>query len=552
MSKFEAVARAVQAAFSGSRAPASSRSPGAPPQQPKAQPPSSDRSAPRSQPERKPDAAPAPRTGARIDVTPRPPVEPRIEVVPAPRQPVRVEPSVKPVPATLKPQQSSPRVEPSPKPASATLKPQQSPPRVETSARPVPATLQPQPSTRVESAPKAAPATLQPQPSAPRVEPAPKAVPATLQPQPSARVEPVPATKESPAAEPVVPKPEGLGRGEAPTLDWGFGPDSDQALLDDLDAGFYMIVQGKTESGEGAAAEAAAPAQQEARGERPEDVVAVREMFEQLAPFYAKPIRDFLIESAWGDPPKTWLSITLPAARALRQAAEKMSLPELGVALADFVAALEVAESAPGAHVGKEAKDFIAGAYERLVTVMPKVFALEQERSVREPIIVHAMLQQVPGLGKVAIDRIYAAGLSQLEMFYTAKPGDIAAATGIPLATAQVLCGRFRAYRDEVQQTAPDQQRQAERKKLEELAHQLRGLNQTFKGASTSWSAQAAKDKRWLRTERERLFLEMTVVLARIGEVELLRRLERLPFERKVAELEAFLTENRGGGQAGG
>ena len=309
MSKFEAVARAVQAAFSGSRAPASSRSPGAPPQQPKAQPPSSDRSAPRSQPERKPDAAPAPRTGARIDVTPRPPAEPRIEVVPAPRQPVRVQPSVKPVPATLKPQQSSPRVEPSPKPASATLKPQQSPPRVETSARPVPATLQPQPSTRVESAPKAAPATLQPQPSAPRVEPAPKAVPATLQPQPSARVEPVPATKESPAAEPVVPKPEGLGRGEAPTLDWGFGPDSDQALLDDLDAGFYMIVQGKTESGEGAAAEAAAPAQQEARGERPEDVVAVREMFEQLAPFYAKPIRDFLIESAWGAPPKTWLSI---------------------------------------------------------------------------------------------------------------------------------------------------------------------------------------------------------------------------------------------------
>jgi len=76
----------------------------------------------------------------------------------------------------------------------------------------------------------------------------------------------------------------------------------------------------------------------------------------------------------------------------------------------------------------------------------------------------------------------------------------------------------------------------------------MRGLNQTFKGAASSWSAQAAKDKRWLRTERERIFLEMTVVLARIGEVELLRRLERLPFERKVAELEVFLTDNKGGG----
>jgi hypothetical protein len=369
----------------------------------------------------------------------------------------------------------------------------------------------------------------------------------------SAALDAPPTSMGSPRSDSKPPKRKKSTRPSAPDIaEWGSGADHEQKLLDEVDAGFYSIVQprGAQASEDDWAAPADAGMQSEAAAPLhapadPVDVAAAVELFEQLAPIYAGPLRDFMIEVAWGDASKTWIAVCAPAARSLRVASDKMDLVDLRVALDDFLAALQLAEAVEGQMISGEAKEMVSGAYDKLVSVMPHVFALEEERGRREPLIVHSLLQQVPGVGKVTLDKIYAAGLTRLDMLYAAHPEEVAVTSGIGIEVARQICGRFQSYRTEVQQMNPDGGRQADRNKLEGLARELRVLNDAFKGAANGWTPQAAQDKRWLRSERERIFLEVKVVLARTGEVELLERLERLPFERKASHLDTFLRDTR-------
>ena len=50
--------------------------------------------------------------------------------------------------------------------------------------------------------------------------------------------------------------------------------------------------------------------------------------------------------------------------------------------------------------------------------------------------------------------------------------------------------------------------------------------------------------KRGLRLSRQATILDITVVLAELGEAELVTQLEKLPFEHKIQRLEAYLKTN--------
>jgi hypothetical protein len=403
----------------------------------------------------------------------------------------------------------------------------------------------------------------------PAVVPGSASARAPLPPSPSAKAAQAAAPQSPPAkSEPAERGTDGgkrrrkSSRPAAPAItEWGADPNHEQKLLDEVDAGFYSIVQPRQDSvdddwaapaqrtGRPSSQKPAAPAAKAHAEPDPVDVAAAVELFEQLAPIYARPLRDFMLEVVWGDASKAWLAVCTPAAKSLRGASDKMDLLELRAALDDFLAALEVIEGIDGAVLGPDAKEMLTGAYDKLVQVMPHVFALEQERGRREPMIVHALMLQVPGVGKVTLDKIYAAGLTRLDMLYAARPDELAVTSGIAAEVARRVCDRIQAYRAEVQQQRPDGGRAADRIKLEALVAELNKLNASFMTAS-GWSAQAVKDKRHLRSERERIFLEVKVVLARSGEVELLERLERVPFERKADHLERFLRDSRGQGQA--
>jgi hypothetical protein len=174
---------------------------------------------------------------------------------------------------------------------------------------------------------------------------------------------------------------------------------------------------------------------------------------------------------------------------------------------------------------------------------MPDAFALDLDRTQRESIILQSLLLQVPDVKKVTLDKMYAAGLSSLEVMLLATPSDIAAATGIPEQTALHIVERFRAYRDQVRKTAPDAAHTRERQRIAQMTARLRKEHAAYEQASQSWSRDATNRKKELRKARAQTLRDIQVELARLGEVARLEQLERLPFEAKLAELEAFLEE---------
>jgi hypothetical protein len=73
----------------------------------------------------------------------------------------------------------------------------------------------------------------------------------------------------------------------------------------------------------------------------------------------------------------------------------------------------------------------------------------------------------------------------------------------------------------------------------------LRREHDDYERASASWTREAGDQKKELRKAREQTLLDIQVELARLGEVERLAKMERLPFEMKLSHLESFLEEAR-------
>jgi DNA repair protein RadA len=305
----------------------------------------------------------------------------------------------------------------------------------------------------------------------------------------------------------------------------------ERLLSSDLDAGFASMQQ-----------PAGAPAVRAAVGV---DLGEVRALFAQLAANHVRAVRDFVIDLRWSDATVEWVTICAPALQSLRRAAEKLELGDLCRALDKFSDALSAAPTAPGQTIAGERRTAILACYDDLSSLMPQAFALDMDQTQRESIILQSLLLQVPDVKKVTLDKMYAAGLSTLEAMLLATPADIVATTGVAEATAQRIVDRFRTYRAHVKATAPDAARTRERQHIADLASRLRREHDAYERACQHWSREAADQKRELRKVRAQTLLDIQVELARLGEVDRLTQIERLPFEGKLIELESFLEDAR-------
>ena len=227
---------------------------------------------------------------------------------------------------------------------------------------------------------------------------------------------------------------------------------------------------------------------------------------------------------------------------SLQRASKEMELVDLHEALEGYSVALRAATESVGATIAGEARDALLLAYTKLAELMPDAFGLDGERGKREAIIVHALLQMVPEMRKNTIDKLYAAGLSSLDTLFVAKADEISATTGITEELASTIVERVRQYREESVKLA-DATRSAERQRLGEVAAEMRDLHVQFELAASDWSDDAHARKKQLRQARAESLLQVKVLLARLGEVDRLGQLERLPFERKIEQIESYLRE---------
>jgi hypothetical protein len=277
----------------------------------------------------------------------------------------------------------------------------------------------------------------------------------------------------------------------------------------------------------------------------PTDYTVVRALFAQLAANHVRQVRDFVIDLRSGEASADWIAVCVPALTSLRRAADKLDFAPLCEALDRLAASLSAAGEMGKPTITGDTKAALLASYEELVSLMPQAFALDQDKSQRETVILQSLLMQIPGVKKVTIDRLYAAGITTLEAMNLAKTEDLAATAGIGLHVAHDIVERFRAYRLQVTTTAPDATRSGERERLAELTAKLRTEHDGHEHAAEHWSADAADKKKELRKARAQTLLDIQVLLARLGEVERLAEIERLPFGKKVERLEAFLEEAR-------
>jgi hypothetical protein len=88
------------------------------------------------------------------------------------------------------------------------------------------------------------------------------------------------------------------------------------------------------------------------------------------------------------------------------------------------------------------------------------------------------------------------------------------------------------------------------REAIAQLTARLRSEHKEYESASQSWSPEAEGKKRELRKARADTLVEIATALAWLGEVEQVEEIERLPFEQKLARLEALLEALEGGSAA--
>ena len=273
------------------------------------------------------------------------------------------------------------------------------------------------------------------------------------------------------------------------------------------------------------------------------DLTEVRALFAQLAANHVRQVRDFMLDLRWGQATIEWIAISEPALKSLRRAAEKLELAEVCAAIDRFGGTL--AGPHPGRTIEGDPRKAILSAYDDLTAVMPQAFALDLDRSQREAAILQSLMLQVPGVHKVTLDKLYAAGATTLEAMMLANASDLAAVSGIDEELAARVVQRFREYKEQVHKAVPDATRAHERDKIAQLVMRLRQEQDDFESASEAWNREASERKKALRKAREQTLLAIQVMLARLGEVDRLKEIDRLPFERKLAHLESFLEEAR-------
>jgi hypothetical protein len=289
-----------------------------------------------------------------------------------------------------------------------------------------------------------------------------------------------------------------------------------------------------------AAPSAPPPPPQQGHGKSTEsDETALRETFEALAVAHVTPIRNAMMEVRFGEAQASWLELGRPALKSLRSMASEVGHEALVAAVDGFVGALQdVLEPGKPPEVTGPLRETLLAAYAPLATCLPRAFALEGERDRREPIVVRALLEQVSELEPLMIDKLIAAGLGTLTQLFAARADEIAAVTGIPGPIAAAVAARIEAFHRSTPAALAAVDPAGTIRELVKLLDQLRAENAAFDQAARGWTPEDRQAKKQLRQRRQTTFLQITIALVRLGEIDFALRLPKLAFARRIDDLD--------------
>jgi hypothetical protein len=268
------------------------------------------------------------------------------------------------------------------------------------------------------------------------------------------------------------------------------------------------------------------------------DQRAVADTFADIAKVHAHPLRELMFQLSVGRTPRQWAATCRPVLKPLFDAATQIGLLELVGGLGAFDAALERAAAEPHAFIGDSAAEALTGAYERLRKQMPDAFMLPDRADHRRMILLESLLLQIPDMHRRTLAKLYAAGLSSLGQLGTAKPEEIAVVAGIDRALAQTVVDHIQRFDQERSRMDPTTLRSHVPERLRALATRLSRLQTEFEQAEEDDSVAR---KREARRNREAAVLELDLVFAEVGDVDVIEELKRCPVRGKIQRVESYL-----------
>lgn len=250
-------------------------------------------------------------------------------------------------------------------------------------------------------------------------------------------------------------------------------------------------------------------------------------------------VRDYLIELDLESAPSgDCLDVCRDVLGSLNGSAEALG-PEVSAAYAELSGALG-GRSQVQPVVDFEELAHVKRKYATVAGLLPELGDLEAERRRRVKLIVRAILEDVPGLGPLGRSKLERAGLGAVESLCAASQGDLEAAGLDPELAARVF-ERISRFRRRLNSVPPDADRASERERLKRLTKTLNEQNQLFETLADDWTRGSAQARREVRDQRAETMSQVSLLLARLGELGIAERIERLPFEKKASELERLL-----------
>src|SRR6185295_10477938 len=107
---------------------------------------------------------------------------------------------------------------------------------------------------------------------------------------------------------------------------------------------------------------------------------------------------------------------------------------------------------------------------------------------------------------------------------------------GISTSLSERICEKFQAYKARLENGARDLK--GDRDRLALMVSELRRQHEAYQRASSNEQAAEKKD---CRQQRQSCTLWINVLLAEIGELDLVNEIEKLSFDRRIERLEEYL-----------
>jgi hypothetical protein len=153
-------------------------------------------------------------------------------------------------------------------------------------------------------------------------------------------------------------------------------------------------------------------------------------------------------------------------------------------------------------------------------------------------ILLESLLLQIPEMQRRTLAKLYAAGLSSLGQLGTANPEEIAVVAGIDRALAQSVVEHIQRFEQERSQLDPTTLRVRVQERLRTIIGRLAASQAEFESAEEEDSSGR---KRAARREREAAVLELDLVFAEVGDVDVIEELKRCPVRGKIERVESYL-----------